>query len=368
MGIEDRTPAGFDYIDDTTEMTLSGPDGEFGTDDDEDVSDEPVKGSTLSFTAVNIGPKESLRIRYLLRASIGTTFGKYTNTAYAVSGGREVSNRDSATVEIIPDELFDTATIIGKVYEDLNGDGYQGDATAKKIKVTGGVKNENYIPDSTTLQIGSEVEKVPDSSVPLEKGITIGRLRGLSRNRKLREGNKAVIRYETTNTEWEPITITSKGGTNLYIDGNGKITVNHKGDVDEGLSAEKLKVTRNVYKQKGRTTYLQEIVIENLGIYEDGIPGVKLITVDGIVVETDEFGRYHVPDEWVLKKTGKNFIIKVDEDSLPQGMRVLSENPRVRRITPNGLNKFNFSIQREEDDFEIGDAKGVVEVRGEDNE
>ncbi len=368
VGVEDRTPAGFDYIDDTTEMTLSGPDGEFGTDDDEDVSDEPVKGSTLSFTAVNIGPKESLRIRYLLRASIGTTFGKYTNTAYAVSGGREVSNRDSATVEIIPDELFDTATIIGKVYEDLNGDGYQGDATAKKIKVTGGVKNENYIPDSTTLQIGSEVEKVPDSSVPLEKGITIGRLRGLSRNRKLREGNKAVIRYETTNTEWEPITITSKGGTNLYIDGNGKITVNHKGDVDEGLSAEKLKVTRNVYKQKGRTTYLQEIVIENLGIYEDGIPGVKLITVDGIVVETDEFGRYHVPDEWVLKKTGKNFIIKVDEDSLPQGMRVLSENPRVRRITPNGLNKFNFSIQREEDDFEIGDAKGVVEVRGEDNE
>ncbi len=86
------------------------------------------------------------------------------------------------------------------------------------------------------------------------------------------------------------------------------------------------------------------------------------------MIETDEFGRYHVPDEWVLRKNGKNFIVKVDEDSVPQGMQVISENPRVRRITPNGLNKFNFSVRRIEDDFDIGETKGIVEIGGNENE
>lgn len=368
VSIEDKIPAGFSYIEGTTEMNLTGPDGDFDTDDDKIYTDDPVQGNTLSFRAVDIGPKEVLRIRYLLRASIGTTFGKYTNTAYAVSGGKEVSNRDSATVEVIPDDLFDTATIIGKVYEDLNGDGYQADATAKRITLKGGVSEASYVPDTTTMEIGGAVEVVPDASPPLQHGVTIGKLWGVSRNRKIKEPNKAVIRYETTDASWEALTVTSKAGTILYIDKDGRVTEDHKGDVKEGLASERLKVTRNIYKQKGKSTYLQEIIVENLGIYEDGIPGVRLITVDGIVVETDEFGRYHVPDEWVLRKTGKNFIIKVDPDTLPQGMEVISENPRVRRISPNGLSKFNFSIQRVDDDFDIGDEEGVVTVRGDENE
>jgi len=368
VAIEDKIPAGFDYVEDTTEMTLSGPDGIFGTEDDVDVSDEPIQGNTLGFTAVDIGPKEILRIRYLLRASIGTTFGKYTNTAYAISGGKEVSNRDSATVEIIPDELFDTGTIIGKVFEDLNGDGYQGDATAKKIRLQGGVSEASYVPNSTTLEIGGKVKKVADASPPLQHGINIGTLRGVSRNRKIKGSNKAVIRYKTIDTKWEPLKITTKAGTDLLIDKDGKVIENHKKNKKKGLASENIKITRNIYKEKGKTEYLQEIIIENLGIYEDGIPGVRLITVDGILVETDEFGRYHVPDEWILRKNGKNFIIKVDEDTLPQGMKVISENPRVRRITPNGLNKFNFSVQREEDDFEIKDPENLVKMSGDENE
>ncbi|OQY41278.1 MAG: hypothetical protein B6227_05650 [Fusobacteriia bacterium 4572_74] len=368
VSVEDKTPVGFKYVEDTTAMTLSGPDGDFKTDDDEDISDEPIQGNTLSYTAVNIGPNESLRIRYIMKASIGTTFGKYVNTAYAVSGEKEVSNRDSATVEVIPDALFDTATIIGKVYEDFNGDGYQADATATKIEIKGGVSVASYIPNSTTLEIDGKVESVEDASPPLQHGITIGQLRGISRNRKIKEPSKAIIRYETIDTKWEPLNVTSKAGTQLYIDSDGNVTTNHKNDLKKGLANERLKVTRNVYKQKGKSTYLQEIVLENIGLYEDGIPGVRLITVEGVVIETDEFGRYHVPDEWVLRKTGKNFIVKVDEDSVPQGMQVISENPRVRRITPNGLNKFNFSVQRIEDDFDIGDTKGIIKIGGNENE
>lgn len=366
VAVEDKTPAGFTYVKDTTEIILS-TDGKFGNNDDRDVSDEPIIGNTLGFTAVNIAPKENLRIRYLLRASIGTTFGKYVNTAHAVSGGKVVSNYDSADVEVIPDALFDTATIIGKVFEDINGDGYQADATAKRIKLISSIDPTNYIPNSTTLTIGDKTTKIKDKSSPLVKGITIGKLRGVSRNRKIKEPNKAVIRYETITSTWEPLKVTSKDGTTILIDSNGKAKASHKGDLKEGLARENLKITRNIYAQKGSPNYLQEIVVENFGIYEDGIPGIRLITLGGVVITTDEFGRYHVPDEWVTKKTGSNFLVKVDRDSLPQGMRVISENPRVKRITPNGLNKFNFSIQRELDDFNIKDANKVRKVRGKEN-
>lgn len=49
-----------------------------------------------------------------------------------------------------------------------------------------------------------------------------------------------------------------------------------------------------------------EIIIENIGLYEDGIPGVRLLTVEGIIIETDQYGRYHVPDQWVLDKKKEN--------------------------------------------------------------
>ena len=368
VSIEDRIPSGFDYVDDTTEMTLTGLDGVFDSDDDEDVSDEPVLSSNLSFTAVDIAPGEIFRIRYLLKAGIGTTFGKYENTAYAISEGKVVSNTGSATVEVIPDYLFDTATIIGKVYEDLNGDGYQADATATSITLTGGVSAASYVPDSTTMEIDGKITKISDASPPLQHGVVIKKLRGVSRNRKIKEPNKAVIRYETTDTKWEPIRITTKSGTDILIDENGKVTKNNKKAVKKGLAAENLKISRNIYKQKNKAEYLQEIIVENLGIYEDGIPGIRLITVEGLVIETDEFGRYHVPDEWVTRTSGKNFIVKVDEDSIPQGMKVISENPRVRRITANGLNKFNFSIQRIEDDNDIGSEDGIIKVKGDEND
>lgn len=51
-----------------------------------------------------------------------------------------------------------------------------------------------------------------------------------------------------------------------------------------------------------------------------------------------------MPDQWVLNKKGKNFLVKLDTDSLPTSMEVVSENPKVLRITPNKLTKFNFSV------------------------
>jgi len=85
----------------------------------------------------------------------------------------------------------------------------------------------------------------------------------------------------------------------------------------------------------------------NLNGYQDegekGLPGVRVVTVNGLVTTTDNYGRFHltcavVPDP----DRGSNFILKVDDRSLPSGYRITTENPRVERATRGKMLKFNF--------------------------
>ncbi|WP_318519784.1 DUF11 domain-containing protein [Photobacterium leiognathi] len=345
VSVVDHYPAGFQYVEGSTQIVHSGPDGEFDTKDDQSLSQEPVMSGQLTFRKVNLKSNEKVRVRYLMRVSTGVTFGKYVNTAVAQIRGEDKSNVDKAVVEIEADKLFDTASIIGKVFEDLNGDGFQADATAKGITVKTDLPKGDYVANSTTLMRDGKTTVVSDAkqAAPINRGITVKTLMGQSQNRTLKQGNKAVIRFKTTTATPFAFSVTTNNGTHVHFGTDSKITRTLTGDTKQGLSAENLNVTRNLYQAK--TGYVWEIVIENLGIYEDGIPGVRLITTEGIKIETDQFGRYHIPDQWVKDKKGKNFLVKVDTDSLPTGMKVISENPKVQRITPNALAKFNFSVQ-----------------------
>jgi hypothetical protein len=79
---------------------------------------------------------------------------------------------------------------------------------------------------------------------------------------------------------------------------------------------------------------------------EEGIAGIRLATVTGLVIETDGNGRYNVPD--ILGETqtwGRNFILKLDRASLPLGAHLTTENPRIIRFANTGLNKINFGVQ-----------------------
>ncbi len=345
VSVIDHYPAGFQYVPGSTQIVHSGSDGEFGTPDDKSLSQEPVMSGQLTFRKVNLKSNEKVRVRYLMRVSTGVTFGKYVNTAVAQIRGENKSNIDKAVVEIEADKLFDTASIIGKVFEDLNGDGFQADATAKGITVKTDLPKGDYVANSTTLMRDGKTTVVSDvkQAAPISSAITVKTLMGQSQNRTLKQGNKAVIRFKTTTATPFAFSVTTNNGTHVHFGTDGKITRTLTGDTKQGLSAENVNVTRNLYQAK--TGYVWEIVIENVGIYEDGIPGVRLITTEGIKIETDQFGRYHIPDQWVKDKKGKNFLVKVDTDSLPTGMKVISENPKVQRITPHALAKFNFSVQ-----------------------
>ncbi|WP_419175335.1 hypothetical protein [Desulfosediminicola sp.] len=77
---------------------------------------------------------------------------------------------------------------------------------------------------------------------------------------------------------------------------------------------------------------------------ETGLAGVRVVTARGLIATTDQYGRYHitcavVPDQ----DRGSNFIMKLDDRSLPTGYRVISENPRVQRATGGHMMRFNFS-------------------------
>jgi len=76
---------------------------------------------------------------------------------------------------------------------------------------------------------------------------------------------------------------------------------------------------------------------------EKGVSGVRMVTARGLIAATDKNGRFHitcavVPDE----DRGSNFILKLDERSLPTGYRLTTENPRVQRATRGKMLRVNF--------------------------
>lgn len=78
---------------------------------------------------------------------------------------------------------------------------------------------------------------------------------------------------------------------------------------------------------------------------EDGLPGVRLATVKGLLVTTDEFGRYHIACAATPKAgIGSNFILKLDDRTLPTGFMVTTENPRVVRLTQGKMGQLNFGV------------------------
>jgi uncharacterized repeat protein (TIGR01451 family) len=76
---------------------------------------------------------------------------------------------------------------------------------------------------------------------------------------------------------------------------------------------------------------------------EPGIPNVRIATVDGLLVNTDAEGRYHIACAIVPKEdTGSNLVLKLDERTLPSGYRVTTENPAAGRATRGKALKVNF--------------------------
>ncbi len=206
--VVDNIPGGFQFVSGSGLLIRAGADNVIDSADDITTSIEPTGGDPISFNGIDVAAGETILIRYFLRVTSGVVEGDYVNTAQTFGvAANAISNTANATVRVVQDPILQKTTIIGKVFADLDEDGWQ----------------------------------------------------------------------------------------------------------DEG---------------------------------EYGLPGVRIATLEGLIIETDQHGRYHLADvdggRW---ERGRNFIMKVDPATLPEGSEFTTENPRVLRITQSLMSKFNFGVK-----------------------
>jgi uncharacterized repeat protein (TIGR01451 family) len=82
---------------------------------------------------------------------------------------------------------------------------------------------------------------------------------------------------------------------------------------------------------------------------ERGLAGVRLVTARGLAAITDAHGRYHITCAATpYESRGSNFVLKLDDRTLPSGFRLAGDQVQVKRATRGKALRFNFgaSIHR----------------------
>src|SRR5690606_15209497 len=77
---------------------------------------------------------------------------------------------------------------------------------------------------------------------------------------------------------------------------------------------------------------------------ETGLPGARVTSIDGMRITADGHGRFHAAcADLPNGRVGSSYIMKLDPRSRPTGYRIISENPRVVRLTAGKMSQVNFA-------------------------
>jgi uncharacterized repeat protein (TIGR01451 family)/fimbrial isopeptide formation D2 family protein len=82
---------------------------------------------------------------------------------------------------------------------------------------------------------------------------------------------------------------------------------------------------------------------------EKGLPGVRVVTAQGLAATTDQYGRFHITCAIVPNDLrGSNFVLKLDDRTLPSGFRLTTDQLQIKHATAGKALKFDFgaSINR----------------------
>jgi uncharacterized repeat protein (TIGR01451 family) len=76
---------------------------------------------------------------------------------------------------------------------------------------------------------------------------------------------------------------------------------------------------------------------------EEGLAGVRVVTPQGLQAATDQYGRYHItcaitPNE----SRGSNFVLKLDDRTLPSGFRMSTDQVQIQRATSGKAVRIDF--------------------------
>ncbi|KRG67525.1 hypothetical protein ABB27_09320 [Stenotrophomonas terrae] len=285
-------------------------------------------------------------ISYLLRVGAGVRGGLHVNAAEVHDNGRRISNVATATVQMVPDPMTDEATLLGTVFDDRDGDGWQDSAEMSDIRVQGGFVPGAYIANSTTVDRGNGQQPEADASAPLLHGIALGRIGGRQSDADPAQARQVVVSQRLRSLDFSnDFVLTTAQGNTLRMDAAGNTTLSaDSGDAARGLSAATPSVQRTV--SPAEQGYRVDYIIRNEGVDERGVPGVRIASVEGLLVETDQYGRYNlIGVDAGRDDRGRNFILKVDPATLPPGSVFTTRNPLLRRVTPGLPVRFDFGVK-----------------------
>jgi len=76
---------------------------------------------------------------------------------------------------------------------------------------------------------------------------------------------------------------------------------------------------------------------------EKGLAGVRVVTATGLEATTDQYGRYHITCAIVpYESRGSNFVLKLDDRTLPSGYRMTTNPVQIKRATSGKALQLNF--------------------------
>ncbi|MFL6387179.1 MAG: SdrD B-like domain-containing protein [Terriglobales bacterium] len=76
---------------------------------------------------------------------------------------------------------------------------------------------------------------------------------------------------------------------------------------------------------------------------ENGLPGVRVVTAQGLTAKTDQYGRFHITCAVVPNEIrGSNFVLKLDDRTLPSGFRMSTDLMQIKHATAGKALKFDF--------------------------
>jgi uncharacterized repeat protein (TIGR01451 family) len=331
--IVDTPPAGFSYVDGSLAV------------DDADKAGQLTGIHPITIANIDLPAGQTAMVTYLLRVGAGVRAGIHTNSALMRDGGETVSNVATASVQLSADPMLDESLIVGTVFDDRDGDGWQDSAALGGVKVQGGFAPGAYVAGSTTVDRGNGAQPEADASAPLLHGIALGAIAGRESEADPAAKHRVVVSQTLSALDFTgDFVLTSDEGVTVRMDAAGNTTVERAGQAAKGLTAAAPTVSRTV--SQVADGYRVDYVIENAGVDERGIPGVRIASVEGLLVETDQFGRYHLTGidggRW---ERGRNFILKADPATLPPGSEFTTENPRLRRVTPGLPVRFDFGVK-----------------------
>ncbi|NCT70393.1 MAG: DUF11 domain-containing protein [Xanthomonadaceae bacterium] len=317
----------------------------------------------VRFEGLDIPVGGTARLVYMMRVGAGARAGTQVNQAQAVSSsGEPLSNVATAEVMLVADAMVDDSLVFGTVFNDRDGDGWQDGAALSGIRVQGGFAPEVYVAGSTTLDRGTGPQPQADASAPLLHGLEVGAMAGRQSEADPVQARQVVIRQTLRELSFtDDFVLTNDQGVTVRMDRNGVTSLETTGDAAKGLTAAMPTVERRIAQGEGG--YVVDYVIGNAGIEERGVPGVRIATVEGLLIETDQFGRYHLAGlsggAW---ERGRNVVLKVDPSTLPAGTRMTTDNPLLRRVTPGVPVRFDWGVVLPEQVIEGGSEQLELEL------